>query len=278
MNKLMHLFWVLLLSAALLAATGCSSLLGTPTPTALPSLTPTFTDTIAWFPATDTPTPTPTVEVLPTTEMLPGLGASQFTDDFSDPALWSTSISDAASAVIGRNMLTLGISGVQPGAYLFTTRSQPVLQDFYAGLTATLSLCQGADEYGMVFRLMDSDDYYRYALNCKGQSRLERIRSGQIYPMQNWATSSQVPTGAPGLIHIGVWASQNEFRVFLNGEYQSTVHDPLFTQGRLGVFVLAGGSSPLVVSYSELQVYQVAYTTPLPSPTPTRTPRPTRTP
>ena len=261
----MRLGWLLLLSA-LLGLTACSGLFlpvttTTPTPP-LPS--PTGTPTIVWFPPTETSTPSPTQIVVPTPEERPGLGEILFTDNFDQPEFWNTAVSNTASAILERNRLTLAIS--RPGIAILSLRKEPLLGNFYAEITASLSLCRGKDQYGLLVRVLSIGDYYRYVINCNSQVRLERVRSGQPYPLQDWLPSGDAPPGAPGEVKMGVWAVGAEMRFFLNDRYQFTVRDPLFGQGALGVFVKSEGADPLTVSFSGLVVYAVSYVSPTPTP------------
>jgi hypothetical protein len=249
---------------ALLAAS-CVPLepVATPTPTEQPSITP----SIAWFPATNTPTafiiPTRTA----TLEPLEGVEGVMFMDDFSDPALWSTSSSEAASAQVEANRLTLSLTSGRLS--ISSLRSQPVLANFYAEVTATTSLCRGSDEYGVLFRAQPGGSHYRFVLACDGQVRLERMIGGAGAILQNWADSSDAPPGAPGVVRIGVWAAGGELRLFLNGHLQFSQRDPVLPTGTLGFFATADGDTPVIISFSSLEVRSVVFVpTPYIAPTP----------
>ncbi len=264
----MRLGWHLLLSI-LLGLTACSGLFPSAVVTTTPIPTPTLltqteTPTVVWFPPTETPTPFPTQAVIPTPEGRPGLGEVLFSDNFDQPEFWDTAISNTASAIIERNRLTLAVK--KPRLAVVSLRREPRLGDFYVEMSADLSLCRGKDQYGLLLRVFSSDDYYRYVINCSGQVRLERVRSSQPYPLQDWLPSGDAPPGAPGEVKIGVWAVGSEMRFFLNDRHQFTVRDPLFKQGTLGVFVKSEGASPVTVSFSELIVYAVTYASPTPTP------------
>jgi hypothetical protein len=174
---------------------------------------------------------------------------------------------------VTRDRLVLSITGPGPVS-ISSLRSQPTVGDFYAEATADVSLCSGKDQYGMVFRADPGGDYYRYAVNCNGQVRLERGVGGEAYPIQDWQPSGDASIGAPAQVRIGVWAAGSELRLFLNDHYQFTVRDPLFHTGTLGFFVYASGKAPVTASFSDLSAYSVFYIPPTPSATPTRTPRP----
>jgi hypothetical protein len=265
----------LVICGLLLAA--CSGL--NPTPTGTPTLNSSATPTpsIIWFPATNTPTLFPTRPPTQAEEYHPGIGDLIFSDSFDQPDLWNAASSAQASASLIRNRLVLSINGSGPLSIL-SMRNQPVLGDFYAQAMVDISLCSGKDQYGMIFRATTGGNYYRFTINCSGQLRLERLRAGETYPLLNWVSSGDAPTGAPSEVKLGVWAVGREMRVFLNDHYQFNAFDPVFPDGTLGFFIFASGQTPVTVSFSDLSVYSVFYISPTPSSSPTITFTPRRTP
>jgi len=257
--------------------TACSGLFPapTPTPTSVPE-TATPTTVIVWFPPTNTPTTFASQAILATPEQRPGLGGLLFSDSFSQPDLWSTSVSSGASATVTGNRLLLSISGQGPVS-IVSLRSQPMLGDFYAEATAKLSLCEGKDQFGMIFRAAPGENYYRFTVSCDGQVRLERSLSGFNSPLLDWLPSGDAPIAAPADVKIGIWAVGGEMRFFLNDHHQFTVRDPVLQIGTLGFFVFASGAAPITASFLDLSVHSVAYVSPTPSPIPSRTPTPSRT-
>jgi len=212
----------------------------------------------------------------PTADDRPGMGELLFSDSFDDPAFWNTASSADASAILANDRLVLSIT--QPGPLLIASRrDQPSAGDFYAEATANLSLCSGNDQYGMLFRVESSADFYRFDITCNGQERLDRVRAGVAYPLENWLSSNDVPLAAPAQIKLGVWADGQEIRLFLNDTYQFSMTDPVFSSGGFGFFAYASGKSPVTISFSDLSVYSVSYILPTPSLVPSLTLHPTDT-
>jgi hypothetical protein len=264
------LFLVVLIALGA-GVSGCSAILAEAMPT--PSLPPpTETPTINWFPATNTPTSFPTSSPPPTAESLPGVGSLLFADDFSDETLWNVSVSNAASAQVGNNQLTLVVNS--GSLTIASLRSEPSLGDFYAEVTASTNLCRGSDQYGVLFRAAPGSYYYRFILACNGTIRLERVRGGVADILQNWIPSGDVPQGAPTEVRIGIWVSGGEMRFFLNDHFQFSWRDPVLHTGTIGFFAHASGATPVIVSFSRLEVYTLAYISPTPTVLPTRTPTP----
>lgn len=244
-----------------------------------PEASPTPSATIDWFPATNTPTATIILQTSPTPETQPGLGSVTFSDDFTSPVDWSLArpAGDGTNSIIvDRNRLTLAINFTP--ANLSSLRKGLILSNFYAETTASVNRCEGTDTYGLLLRAAGDYDSYRFILNCRGETRIERMRGGVVYPLNEWVVSGDAPPGAPGDVTLGVWASGTELRFFLNGHYQFGVFDPVFSSGTLGLFANSDSPFGMNISFSKMIVRDVAYVSPTPTSTASKTPLPSRTP
>jgi hypothetical protein len=251
MHRLILSCFILLLCGACAAAPTATI---EPTETSLaPTLT--ITPTVVWFPPTATPTPFPTPVVTPTADMRPQTGQVLLEDDFSDPNAWTLSQTDIGSVALGKNELSIAIG--ENNAYLYTVREQPVLTDFYMEINAETSLCRDMDEYGVLYHLSSSGDYYRFSLSCNGQERLDRVAGGQASSPQPWMLSGAVPPGAPAISRLGISVVGSEMSFFVNGEYQFTIHDASLPSGSLGLFARSTNNKAVTVSFYDLIVYEV---------------------
>jgi len=247
------LFGSLLISGCLAEAVPTQP---TPTQSPLPpTVTAQPTSTIVWFPPTPTFTPYPTQVVTPTAEMRTGLGQILLNDTFSSTVGWSLPSTAEGTTAIDGGELSIAIP--EERAYLYAIRLKPQLGDFYAEITASPTLCEGLDEYGMLVRFTSSFNYERVSLSCNGQVRLDRVSAGTSSPLQTWIISGAFPPGAPGNTRLGVWAVGDELRVFINDIYQFSVHDPTLKSGTLGVFARSTGANSLTVRFSDLVIRQV---------------------
>jgi len=236
------------------ACTAAPTSIPLPTDTQSPS-TATITPTIIWFPPTATLTPFPTPIISPTVDMRPNLGQILFEDDFSNPKAWTLNQSPSGSVALGKNELTIAIG--ETNAYLFSIREEPIFTDFYLEITAEPNLCKDQDEYGVLFRVSPTIDYYRLSLSCNGQVRLDRVSGGQASSPQPWLLSGAVPPGAPSSSRLGISAIGAEMNFFVNGQYQFSIHDPLLTSGGVGVFARSTNKMAVTVNFSDLVIYEV---------------------
>jgi hypothetical protein len=244
----------LLLTAALLALTSaCLPAAATVEPTATASAVPTATHTVIWFPPTATPTPPPTRAAVTATPPPPlELGAALLSDDFSRPSGWTTGHIESGSVAYGENELTLAVDA--KNASLLSLREAPELTDFYLQVTASPSLCQQDDQYGVLFRASSAGDAYRLLATCSGRLRLERLLGGQASVVRDWITSSQIMPNMPASYRIGIWAKGSQIRVYINDVFELEAREPVHSKGGLGLYARQMGSTALTVSFSDLQV------------------------
>jgi len=242
---------------------GCAApVLELPTATASPSPQP--SPTAVWFPPTPTFTPFPTAAITPTPEMLTGIGALAFEDDFSQPSLWQSLKRPSGQVVISSPDLAISLSGA--GGYLFSQRNNPVLSDFYLEATLKTGLCSGGDSFGLLFRTSTFQDYYRWQINCDGYQRVERVRGGSVSVLQDWSPSSQVLPGAPQTFRLGLLANGNELRFFVDDIYQFSVFDNAFQSGGVGFFARSTTETPVSAGIRDLKVYNLSGSLPIPTP------------
>lgn len=248
---LLALILLIFLAACVEQPAPAASLPVEPSPT-VPPPTETPTPTIVWFPPTATFTPNPTPVISTTQTLVPNVGRLIFRDDFSEPESWSLGRTQAGSAALGKEKLTLHVS--EPEGYVFSLRQEPTLKNFYLEITASPSICWPGDEYGLLLRVTPSLDFYRFVLTCSGQYRLDKSIDGLATSPKPTTVSGAVPPGAPSQSRLMVWAKGAELRFFANGQQLFTIQDEAISNGSLGVFARAAGENEVTVSFSDLVV------------------------
>jgi hypothetical protein len=156
---------------------------------------------------------------------------------------------------LGDHELSLALS--QPKGYLYSVRTEPHFENFYVEITASPSLCSSEDQYGLLLRFNSASSFYRFALSCNGQLRLDRIVSGTASSPQGWLPSASVPSAAPSSSRLGVWMMGEDMRFFVNDQFQFAIRDPMLTSGAIGVFVRSSGETAVTVNFSDFVVYNI---------------------
>lgn len=223
-----------------------------PLPTGTATSTPPSTATIDWFPATSTPDVQPTALPSSTPNSFSSLGEVIFEDRFQTSAGWNLSRSSRGEISIAGSEINIVIN--QANSYLYAYREKPDLDNYFVQIRAKPSLCSGRDEYGLLFRLTNDQNFYRYSLSCSGEVRLEKVLAGGVVTLQPWTRSASVPAGAPSISNLAVLARGEEMSFFINGDLQFRVVDEDLKIGSFGVFGKSAGDSAYTVSFSDLVV------------------------
>lgn len=259
-HRLKVLLWVILSLGLFSACLPEPTPVATPTPSPTVTQTATATATVVWFPPTATFTPMPTRQVTPTVDLRPALGEVILNDPFTDKTQWQVMRTAVGSIAYGKSELTLAVS--QPRGSLLSLRKAPQLTNFYLEMDVLPSLCRDGDTFGLLVRAASGADYYRLLLNCSGQLRMERLKNSKAVPLQDWVVSGQIIPGGMMRNRLGLWAKGEEMRVYVNGDYQFTVKDPVYSSGVVGVFARSQGETQLTVNFSNLKIYNVGASTP----------------
>jgi hypothetical protein len=254
MMKKIYICLVALFLAACLRLEGTSAV-DTPQATNTATPSPTNTPTVIWFPPTDTPVITPSQEFTPTPEAMVELGEVLYEDHFNSSEGWSLPKNERGQINIGNGEINIIIN--EPGSYFSGTREKPDVGDFYAEITANPVLCSSRDEYGFLFSVYGGGQYYRLALTCSGDVRLDRLNGGDITILYPWTRNASVPPGAPSVTQLGVLVVEGEIHIYINGNLLTSIEGQQNTYGSFGVYGRTVGDTAMTVSFSELIVRAV---------------------
>jgi hypothetical protein len=251
---------VLLILTGLIALSGCDFVPAeaTITPTFTATQTETPTPTIDWFPATPTPTliPLPSPTPQPTLEDLrSGITGLLVEDDFTEENLWTTQQSSVGNIAFGVQNLSLAVAS--PNTSLTSLSQHNLPEDFYLEITIQPTLCQPADQIGVIFWQQSAGDYHRLLIDCAGQVRLELIQGGHSFVLQDWESAQNVQPSPSATNRLGLWVSRGQFQLYINDAFQFTRSIAANRSGSLGVFARTISGSAMTVRFSDLQIYQV---------------------
>ena len=217
------------------------------------TLTP--SPTVEWFPPTETPAPQPTPGTTSTPSLLDGVNGVVYSEIFRSLQGWMVPTTNRGEVNVDRSQINIVIR--EPGTYLAAVRENPEFDTYYVEITASPSLCQGKDEYGLLFQASGQNQYYRYGLSCDGELRLDRVSAGTVSAVQPWTPSSAVPRAAPSQSRLGVLVERERMSFFIDDALQFSVEERQFTSGTLGVFAHSRGETAVTVSFSGLIVREL---------------------
>jgi hypothetical protein len=103
---------------------------------------------------------------------------------------------------------------------------------------------------------------YSLEVSCDGQWRFRRHHiSGSPTDLKPWAFSGLVNSSPGATNRLAIWAYQERFIPFINGQAMEEIIDPeyLYTFGRFGLFVRSSTTTPLTASFDDFAFWHVPY-------------------
>ncbi|MBT3240833.1 MAG: hypothetical protein HON98_13400 [Chloroflexi bacterium] len=224
-------------------------------PTSTPEPSPSPTATIVWFPPTATATERPEILSSPTPDMRTGIGKIFFEEPFDNPEDWEIFPVQGGSSMFSNGHLTMVLD--QKNQYAYATHNHLFIYNFYGEITAKPNLCEAADEYGVILRTVQLQDFYRLAISCGGSVSVSRSSEGSTFSV---IPNSPIPgqqTGPPGSVKIGFWANNTEIRFFINDQFLFSTQDIILRSGTLGVFIHSVSDATVSVNFSDLSLFEI---------------------
>jgi hypothetical protein len=248
----------------LLFLAGCGApAVAPPQATAAAPGTPTATFPIPTSIPTQTPTPASTST--PRADLATFIDLLLFRDTFETDRGWQlgTTAIGGASLVKGRYSLAVR----EPYTMFVAQAPFRETDNFVLKVKLRLEVCGEGDEYGVMFRMNDFREHFRFALNCEGAARVSRIlESGEaaLLPI------TQTYTTLPGTMvdnHLAIVADGPRLRFFINEIEVFATRDEALTSGKFGLFVRSRASGQTSASFDDFEIYSLE-PGPMPTPTP----------
>jgi hypothetical protein len=178
----------------------------------------------------------------------PFLFRDSFTQDLS---LWDVFEEPGAISEIVDGHLRLTVS--EPSSVAFTLAALNVA-DF--DLTVqTVHLTGGAaNTYGVIFRYIDSGNFYRFDISGDGLWGVSRRQGDQWISIVELTASPNIHTAPPAANALRLVARADEFVFYANDLEVGRIRDNNLPVGRIGLFASTFEEAPIQVSFDDLVV------------------------
>jgi len=112
-------------------------------------------------------------------------------------------------------------------------------------------------EYGVIFRQVDADNYYFFAISRSGSYRLWRLEDGEWTTMVEWTQTDAIDISEDALNRLGVLAEGAQLTLLVNDVALTQLEDETFASGKvalaLGTFEEAGAE----VAFDNLDIWAI---------------------
>jgi hypothetical protein len=129
--------------------------------------------------------------------------------------------------------------------------------DFILEVEATPMGGPDENEYGVVFRYQDEDNFYIYEISADGQFAIMMVEDGERTPLVDWHKTVHINQGKNTNI-MEVVCNGTAMDFYVNGQYLTGVGDSTFRKGAIGFVAGTFTRKGVRVEFDNLRVSEVA--------------------
>jgi pSer/pThr/pTyr-binding forkhead associated (FHA) protein len=211
-----------------------------------------------------------------------------YQDDFSNPSSgWDDAFDKYTMKQYGNQKYHIVIQTANLMAWGLANRD---ISDFVMEVDAAQEEGPDNNGYGLIFRMQDRRNFYRYDISGDGFYLLSKFVNGEWVTLVDWTASPHINKGK-GANRLKVSAFGPAISTYANDQLLATVNDKTFSHGNFGFFAGTFSDPNLWISFDDIRVWapkgeliaEIPTATPVPfraapSPTATAQTPPTATP
>jgi len=130
------------------------------------------------------------------------------------------------------------------------------LDDFDLEVDATQVGGPDNNEYGVIFRQRDAQNYYAFMVSGAGYFGLFCLVDGQVYNVVNWTEIDAIQRGQ-GTNHLRLAADGPQISMYANGELLATVPDNTFRRGDITLVAGTFEEGNVEIAFDNLTVIEI---------------------
>jgi hypothetical protein len=179
-------------------------------------------------------------------------GELLYSDDFSDPGSgWDIREADDASTVY------------QSGAYHITVNEidwvawgnpYSYFTDFVLDVDATQVSGPDDNDFGVLLRYVDVDNFYRFEISGDGYYSFDLMQDDEWITLIEWTETPVIRQGN-STNTITVVCDGDLFTFYVNGQYLNEYRDSTFTEGDIGLLAGTIEEAPVHIAFDNVRVY-----------------------
>ena len=177
----------------------------------------------------------------------------KYDEDFSDSfGGWDDAFGKSYTKQYGNNRYHIEITTNNLVVWGLANR---VAADFDVEVEATIENAGGGNTYGIIFRYVDHDNFYRFDLSDDGFFLLSKSDEGVWSTLVDWTSSNAINQTEGAINVLKVSAAGPDIAVSINGEELARIQDDTFTEGNFGFFASTFESPQMWVSFDNLKLW-----------------------
>jgi hypothetical protein len=113
------------------------------------------------------------------------------------------------------------------------------------------------NEFGVLFRYQDDDNFYSYSISSDGYYRLDRKLAGEWSSLVAWTESSAINTGEQSFNLMGLLAEGAQISLLVNETLLTSIVDDTFAAGGIAPTAGSYDEGGVEIAYDDLTVWRI---------------------
>ena len=113
------------------------------------------------------------------------------------------------------------------------------------------------NEFGIVFRHKDTDNFYVFLISSDGFYTLRKMEDGAWSDLTAWTESALIEQDESAVNTVGVYAEGTTIGLLINGELVETVEDDTFATGMIGLSAGTYEEGSLEVAWDDFTLWEL---------------------
>ncbi len=180
-----------------------------------------------------------------------GAAGLPWSDDFSSVSTWQAESDAAAQVSVEAGVLRVFVA--VPNQLAWATAGRD-LRDFHLTVETTQIAGPDDNEYGVLVRLQDPANFYRFSISGDGYVLVDKFVAGQMELMgATWMPAEAIRQGEASNV-LEVICRGAEMTFIVNGSEVARVRDTTFTHGDIGLYAGTFYEGGVEVQFDNLRV------------------------
>jgi len=165
---------------------------------------------------------------------------------------WTLVQNNQAEIAIGGGQLRITVK--QPDSLAWSVAAGKTFGDFTLDVDATSLAGPNDNDYGVIVRRVDDDNFYRFEISADGYFNIQKRQKGQWQKLAaDWTESSAIRKGTT-TNHLRVICAGRTLTFFVNQVQVAQVTDNAFARGEVGVLAGTLAAPGVQVAFDNFQV------------------------
>ena len=177
-----------------------------------------------------------------------------YIDDFSlgSARNWQLEQDELGKTEIENGKLNIAVN--QSNTMQYATLLERTFDNFILEVEVSAIAGEGGNSFGVLFRMRDPSQFYRFDITSDGRFMLERANPDDTWTryLNDWTSSDAIEIGASNLLRIEAYGPELSF--FINGILVHQVEDAQYSNGQIALDAGTFENSTVTAAFDNLKI------------------------